>query len=99
MSFLDSIIVYFVSPIISLLLIILFVYMIFSWLIAFNVVNLRNPAMATIFRLVSGIVEPILMPIRRIIPPMGGFDIAFLVLAFGLYWIQGYLLPTLMRIV
>lgn len=99
MSLLDSIIVYFISPIISVLLIVLFVYMIFSWLIAFNVINLRNPAMATIFNLVRSIVEPMLQPLRRIIPPLGGFDMAFLVLAMGLYWTQGYLLPTLMRIV
>jgi len=98
-SFLDSIIVFFISPIVSILLIVLFVYMIFSWLIAFNVINLRNPAMATIFNLVRPIVEPMLQPLRRIIPPLGGFDMAFLVLAMGLYWTQGYLLPTLMRIV
>lgn len=98
MSLIDSIIIYFISPVISVLLIILFVYMIFSWLIAFNVINLRNPAMAMIYNLVSSIVEPILTPLRRIIPPLGGFDMAFLVLAMGLYWAQGYLLPTLMRI-
>ena len=28
----------------------------------------------------AALVEPLLMPIRRIIPPMGGLDIAFLVL-------------------
>jgi YggT family protein len=28
----------------------------------------------------AALVEPVLMPIRRIIPPMGGLDIAFLVL-------------------
>jgi len=55
--------------------------------------------MATIFNLVRSIVEPMLQPLRRIIPPLGGFDMAFLVLAMGLYWTQGYLLPTLMRIV
>lgn len=98
MSLLDSIIIYFISPVISVLLIVLFAYMIMSWLIAFNVINLRNPAMAMIFNLVSSIVEPLLKPLRRIIPPLGGFDMAFLILAMGLYWAQGYLLPTLIRI-
>jgi len=99
MSFLDSLIVFFISPVISILLIILFAYMIFSWLIAFNVVNLRNPFMGTVYGIISSIVEPILMPLRRVIPPLGGFDMAFLVLALGLYWIQGWVLPSLMTIV
>ncbi|WP_416877812.1 YggT family protein [Litorimonas sp.] len=99
MSFLDSLIVFFISPVISILLIILFAYMIFSWLIAFNVVNLRNPVMGTIYGIISSIVEPILMPLRRVIPPLGGFDMAFLVLALGLYWINGWVLPSLMTIV
>ena len=97
MSFLQSILIYFVSPLLSLLLIIFFVYMVFSWLIAFNIVNLRNPAMAQIYGVVRQICDPILEPIRRIVPPLGGLDMAFLVVVFGLYWVQGYLLPTIIR--
>lgn len=97
MSFLQSILIYFVSPALSLLLLIFFVYMIFSWLIAFNIVNLRNPAMAQIYSIVSRICEPVLEPVRRIVPPLGGLDMAFLVVVFGLYWVQGYLLPLAIR--
>ena len=97
MNFLQSILIYFVSPILSLLLIIFFVYMIFSWLIAFNIVNLRNPAMAQIYGFVRRICDPILEPIRRVVPPLGGLDMAFLVVVFGLYWVQGYLLPTIIN--
>jgi len=97
MNFLQSILIYFISPLLSLLLIIFFVYMIFSWLIAFNIVNLRNPAMAQIYSVVRRICDPILEPIRRVVPPLGGLDMAFLVVVFGLYWVQGYLLPTIIR--
>jgi len=79
------------------LLIIFFIYMIFSWLIAFNIVNLRNPTMAKIYSVISRICEPILEPIRRVVPPLGGLDMAFLVVVFGLYWVQGYLLPTIIN--
>jgi len=71
--------------------------MIFSWLIAFNIVNLRNPAMAQIYGVVRRICDPILEPIRRVVPPLGGLDMAFLVVVFGLYWVQGYLLPTIIN--
>lgn len=99
MSLLQSILIFFVSPLLQLLLIIFFVYMVFSWLIAFNIVNLRNPAMAQIFGIIQRICEPILNPIRRIVPPLGGLDMAFLVIVLGLLWIQGYVLPTLIRAV
>ena len=98
MSFLDSLIIYFISPVVSLLLIVLFAYMIFSWLIAFNVVNLRNPVMGTIYRLISSIIEPMLMPLRRVIPPLGGFHMAYMLLALRLYWLIGWLLPRLINI-
>jgi len=99
MTFLQSIIVYFISPLLSLLLFVMFIYMAFSWLIAFNIVNLRNPAMAQIYNLVRRIVEPILTPIRRFIPPMGGLDLAFLVAFLGIYWAKGYIIPKLFNLV
>jgi len=97
MNFLQSILVHFVSPIISLIMIIMFVYMAFSWLIAFNIVNLRNPAMAQIYTICQRIIEPILTPIRRFVPPMGGLDLAFLVAFLGLSWLNSYVVPLLIR--
>jgi len=34
-------------------------------------------------------IEPILMQIRRVIPPISGIDLAFLVLFFGVQWLGG----------
>jgi YggT family protein len=34
----------------------------------------------------ASVIEPVLIPIRRIIPPIGGLDIAFLVLLLALQW-------------
>jgi len=94
-SLLISLLQYFISPIISLLIIVMFVYMAFSWLIAFNIVNLRNPAMAQLYTVCQRLIEPILTPIRRFIPPMGGLDLAFLVAFLGLSWLNGYVVPRL----
>lgn len=95
MSLLQSIIAYFIEPALGLYMYVLIAYMIFSWLLAFNVVNLRNPGMASIYRVVSGLVEPVLNPIRRFIPPLGGLDMAFLVLVLGIFWVRGFLLPMI----
>lgn len=95
MSAAQSIIHFFINPAINLLLLILILYMIFSWLIAFNVVNLRNPIMGQIYNFCRSVTEPLLAPLRRIIPPMAGFDLAFLVLFLIILWVQGYVIPLL----
>ena len=98
MNILQSLLVYFVNPILSFLIFVMFIYMAFSWLIAFNIVNLRNPNMAQIYSICQRIVEPILTPIRRYVPPMGGLDIAFLIAIMGLYWLKGYMVPSLYKL-
>ena len=51
-----------------------------SWLIAFNVVNMRNPVVAAITDFLYRITEPLLRPIRRRLPDLGGLDISPVVL-------------------
>lgn len=51
---------------------VLLVYAVFSW-----IPDLRGSRLE---RVLANFVEPVLLPIRRIIPPLGGIDIAFLVL-------------------
>ena len=38
---------------------------------------------------VARVVEPVLTPVRRIIPPLGGLDIAFLVVLLLVGWLAG----------
>ncbi|MGB3387205.1 MAG: YggT family protein, partial [Pseudaminobacter sp.] len=49
---------------------------IFSWLYAFNVVNSRNQFVDTIGNFLFRATEPVLAPIRRIMPNLGGIDIS-----------------------
>jgi YggT family protein len=51
-----------------------------SWLIAFNVVNVRNEVVRTIWSSLVALTEPVLRPIRRILPNTGGLDISPIVL-------------------
>jgi YggT family protein len=50
---------------------ILVIQAILSWLLVFNVVNARNVVVANIWRFTWAVTEPLLKPIRRIIPPIG----------------------------
>ncbi|MBL8592184.1 MAG: YggT family protein, partial [Devosia sp.] len=59
--------------------------------------NTRNQVVASVWRVLNQITEPILRPIRRVIPPMGGLDlsplIVFAIIMFFQWWI-GYFLAT-----
>lgn len=54
-------------------------HVIMSWLINFQVLNMRQQFVAQIWYGLNRVLEPIYGPIRRILPPMGGLDLAPLV--------------------
>jgi YggT family protein len=88
MSFLQSISHHLIAPILGFLILIIFVEVIFSWLIAFNVVNLRNPIMNQIYQIVRTISKPLLEPFRKIIPAIGGLDLSPIAALLLLSWLQ-----------
>lgn len=51
-----------------------------SWLVAFNVVNVRNPVVQSVGEFLYRITEPLLRPIRSMLPSMGGLDISPVIL-------------------
>ena len=51
-----------------------------SWLIAFNVVNIRNDVVRSIWNTLVALTEPLLSRIRRYLPNTGGIDISPIVL-------------------
>ncbi|MCF2871647.1 YggT family protein [Octadecabacter sp. G9-8] len=59
-------------------------HFIMSWLIQFQVLNIRQPFVAQIWHGLSRLLEPIYGPIRRILPQMGGIDLAPLIALLGL---------------
>ena len=61
---------------------------IFSWLYAFNVVNPRNQFVSMIGQVLYNLTEPLLRPIRRVIPAMGGLDLSPIVLLLGIFLLQ-----------
>ena len=81
--------------IIDLLIVVIIVQVVLSWLISFQVVSARNQFIDTVWRLTRVITDPLLKPIRRIMPPVQGFDFAPMVLLLILYLIQN-LLPRLL---
>ena len=64
---------------------------IFSWLIAFNVINTRNRFVYAVGDILNRLTEPALRPIRRVLPNLGGLDISPVVLILLLYFLRNLL--------
>ena len=61
---------------------------ILSWLIAFNVVNTRNDVVRAVWDFLYRITEPVLRPIRNLLPNLGGIDISPIILLLIIFFIQ-----------
>ncbi|SRR5262245_19431522 len=85
---------------IQLLIYIIIASVIMSWLIAFNVINPYNQFVRSLWNAFNAITEPLLRPIRRRLPDLGGVDISPMILILGLilvrYVINYSILPMLM---
>jgi len=77
-----------IDTIITLYIWILIGAAILSWLIAFNVVNTRNPFVASVANFFYHVTEPALRPIRRLLPHLGGIDISPVILILLIFLIE-----------
>lgn len=66
---------------------IILAHVIMSWLINFQVLNIRQPLVAQIWYGLNRLLEPLYAPIRRILPPMG-LDLAPLIVLISIYALQ-----------
>jgi YggT family protein len=62
----------------------IFAHFIMSWLISFQVLNIRQPFVAQVWYGLTRILEPVYAPIRKVVPVMGGMDLTPLVALVGL---------------
>jgi YggT family protein len=77
-----------ISLILSLVWWVFLIMIIMSWLISFNVINTRNQFVASVWRALYQVTEPILRPIRRILPPMGGLDLSPVIVFVIIFFLQ-----------
>ena len=86
---------YIIQALLSLAVWVIIAYAIVSWLISFNVVNLRNRAVYQISRVLEAVANPLLRPFRRLLPTMGGIDFSPIILFLVIGGAQRYLIPPL----
>lgn len=79
---------YIFNALIQLYILVVFVSVIMSWLIGFNVINRHNGVVDAIWRTTTALTEPALRPIRNMLPNLGGIDISPVILLIGLNALQ-----------
>jgi YggT family protein len=73
-----------IGYLISIVIFLVIAQFVMSLLISFNVVNMQNDFVAAIWRAVNALLDPILNPVRRLMPNTGAIDFSPLVLIVGL---------------
>ena len=61
---------------------------IFSWLYAFNVINSSNQFVNSVGRFLYNVTEPVLRPIRRILPDLGGIDLSPIIVLLLIFFLR-----------
>ena len=89
----------FISGLITMYIYIIFASVILSWLMGFGVVNPHNPTVRAIYQALLAVTEPLLRPIRSILPDLGAIDISPIVLLLGCQFIQSVVLPNIAKAV
>jgi YggT family protein len=75
---------------------IILAHIIMSWLINFQVLNLRQPLVHSIWDGLTRLLEPVYGPIRRMLPNTGALDLAPLVVFIGIIIVRDILILNLM---
>ena len=66
----------------------IFAHFIMSWLISFQVLNIRQPFVQQVWYGLNRVLEPLYAPIRRLLPAMAGLDLSPLVVLIGIYALE-----------
>jgi len=92
-----SFLYFIVDNLLGLLVIAIIVSAVLSWLVAFDVINLRNRFVYNIAHFLDAVTRWVLRPVQRVIPPLGGVDISPVIVLLVIQGIRLYLLPMLFR--
>lgn len=77
-----------VNAILGLLIWAIIISAILSWLVAFDIINLRNRIAYNVVRTLDAVTRPVLAPVQKFIPPLGGMDLSPIVVIIVLGAIQ-----------
>jgi YggT family protein len=77
-----------ISTVLKLVWCAVFIWFVLSLLLQFNIVNRGNPIVSRTYDVLERLVNPMLKPIRRYLPTLGGIDFSPMVLILGLEFLR-----------
>ena len=93
------------DPLIQVIIIVLDLYkwvlivsIVLSWLVAFEIVNMRNRYVYIVGNFLNRLTEPALRPIRRFMPNLGGIDLSPIGLFLAIWFLQRVLQNVLVSL-
>lgn len=84
--------VWLVYTILNLMFYVIVVQAIMSWLIAFNILNTSQRFVYTVWSSLNRLTEPLYRPLRRVLPDLGGIDLAPMVVILAILFLQRVLI-------
>jgi len=88
---------YFVlDGLLGLLVLAIIISAILSWLVAFDVINLRNRFVYNVAHFLDAVTRWVLRPVQKIIPPLGGVDISPIIVLLLIQGFRSYILPQIL---
>ncbi len=88
----------FISYLVQLYTYVIIAGVIMSWLMAFGVINAYNPMVRSIWQGLNAVTEPLLAPIRNMMPNMGGIDISPIILLLACYFVQAVVIENFKKL-
>ena len=89
----------YIDGLIWLYIYIVFASVILSWLMNFGIVNPASPMVRAIYQALAAVTEPLLRPIRAVMPDLGAIDISPIVLLLACQFVQNVVLPNIAKAV
>ena len=83
-----SALVWLVNAVIGLAIFFIFARAIIGWLVQFDIINTRNQVVYQVLTMLERVTDPVLRPIQRVVPPLGGIDFSPIVAWLALNVIQ-----------
>ena len=90
-----SFLYFIVDALLGLLVWAIIISAVLSWLVAFDVINLRNRFIYQVAHFLDAVTRPVLRPFQRLIPPLGGVDISPIIVLLIIQGLRSYILPMI----
>lgn len=84
---------------INIMIWVIIVQAVFSWLVAFNVINTYNDGMRQFLYLLQRVTDPLYKPVRAIMPDFGGIDFSPIVVILLLHLLSRFLMGVQLQAV